>query len=190
VFVIERATATAPGAPTGLSASVTGSSVSITWTPPATGGAATGYLLEAGTAQGATNIGTFPTSAPGLAVAGVPTGQYFVRVRATNAVGTSAPSSDITINVGCSPPAAPSTFTASAANRTVTMTWNVAGGTTTTVIDAGYAPGTTALSIPVAAPASGVAFPGVPPGTYYVRTRALNACGTSTPSVERTLVVQ
>ena len=30
----------------------------------------------------------------------------------------------------------------------------------------------------------------VPPGTYFVRTRAFNACGQSTASVERTLVVQ
>lgn len=190
IFRIELAAPTAPGVPTGLQATVTGSSVSITWTPPATGTPATSYLLEAGTSQGATNIGTFPTAAPGLAVAGVPTGQYFVRVRAANAIGTSAATSDLTINVGCSPPAAPSTFTAAAANRTVTLSWNVAGGTTATVVDAGYAPGTTALSIPVPAPQSGAAFPGVPPGTYYVRTRALNACGTSTPSVERTLVVQ
>lgn len=187
IFRIELAAPSAPAAPANLAATVNGGAVSITWAPSA---GATGYLLEAGSSQGATNIGTFPTPTPGLAVAGVPTGQYFVRVRATNAIGTSAATSDLTINVGCSPPAAPSTFTAAAANGTVTMSWNVAGGTTTTVIDAGYVPGATALSIPVAAPAAGVAFPGVPPGTYYVRTRALNACGTSTPSVERTLVVQ
>ncbi len=67
---------------------------------------------------------------------------------------------------------------------------DVEPGTTQTIIEAGYGPGATALTIPVAAPTAGVAFPGVPPGTYYVRTRGVNACGQGTASVERTLVVQ
>ncbi len=68
--------------------------------------------------------------------------------------------------------------------------WNVAAGTTSTVIDAGYASGATALSTPFAAPAAGITVPGIPAGTYFVRARAVNACGTSGPSVERTVVVQ
>lgn len=190
VYAIELGTAVAPGPPTGLTASVTGDTVAITWTPPATGGSATGYLLDASTVSGTTNIGSVPTVAPGIAVPAVPPGQYFVRVRATNAAGTSASSNELTINVNCPAPAPPTTFTGSVAGSTVTMNWSVAAGVTTTVIDAGYAPGTTFLSIPIAAPTNGVQYPGIPPGTYYVRTRALGACGTSAPSVERVLVVQ
>ncbi|MEZ5420084.1 MAG: matrixin family metalloprotease [Vicinamibacterales bacterium] len=48
---------TAPGTPTGLTASVSGSTVSIQWNAPATGGAATGAQLLAGTAP------AWPTSA-------------------------------------------------------------------------------------------------------------------------------
>lgn len=190
VYLIELGTASPPGVPVGLGATVNGNSVSIAWNPPVTGGSASGYLLEAGSTPGSSNIGVFPTSTPALAVAGVPTGQYFVRVRSTNPAGTSAATSDLTLNVGCSPPAAPATFTASAAGQTVTLNWSVATGTTSTLIEAGYAPGATALSIPVTAPQAGAAFAGVPPGTYFVRTRAFNACGQSTASVERTLVVQ
>ena len=62
--------------------------------------------------------------------------------------------------------------------------------TTSTTIEAGYAPGATALSIPITAPTNGAVFPGVPSGTYFVRTRAFNGCGQSTASVERTIVVQ
>ena len=190
VFVIEEGGAIAPGVPTSLAAAVNGSTVNITWAAPASGGAPTSYRLEAGTAPGLTNITTFPTTTTSLAVGGVPVGQYFVRVRAVNDVGVSAATTDLTINVGCTPPVAPATFTASAANRTVTLNWTLVPGSTQTIIEAGYAPGTTALTIPVAAPTAGVAFPGVPPGTYYVRTRGVNACGQGTASVERTLVVQ
>ena len=190
VYVIEAAGASAPGAPSNLAATVTGSTVSISWNAPTSGGAATGYRLEAGTAPGLSNITTFQTTSTGIAVPGVPTGQYFVRVRSTNAVGTSAATSDLTINVGCSPPAAPATFTASAANRTVSLNWTLVPGSTQTIIEAGYAPGATALTIPVTAPTASAAFAGVPPGTYYVRTRGVNACGQGTTSIERTLVVQ
>lgn len=190
VYLIELGTASPPGVPVNLGATVNGNSVSITWNPPVTGGSATGYLLEAGTTPGAANIGVFPTSSPVLAVAGVPTGQYFVRVRSTNPAGTSTATGDLTLNVGCSPPAAPATFTASAASRTVTLTWSVANGTTSTVLEAGYASGATALTFPFPASQSGASFAGVPPGTYFVRTRAFNACGQSAASVERTLVVQ
>lgn len=190
VFVIEAAGASAPGVPTNLAASVSGSTVTISWNAPASGGAATSYSLEAGTAPGLSDITTFQTTATGIAVPGVPTGQYFVRVRSTNAVGTSAATSDLTINVGCTPPVAPATFTASASNRTVSLNWTLVPGSTRTIIEAGYAPGATALTIPVTAPTAGVVFPGVPPGTYYVRTRGVNACGQGTASVERTLIVQ
>jgi glucose/arabinose dehydrogenase len=190
VFVIEEGSAIAPGTPTNLAATVSGSTVTITWAAPSSGGAPASYRLEAGTAPGLTNITTFPTTATSLAVGGVPVGQYFVRVRAVNDVGVSPATSDLTINVGCTPPVAPATFTASAANRTVLLNWTLVPGSTQTIIEAGYAPGATALTIPVPAPTAGVAFPGVPPGTYYVRTRGVNACGQGTASVERTLVVQ
>lgn len=188
VFAIEAAGAVAPGVPTNLAATVTGSTVNITWAVPGSGGTPTGYRLEAGTAPGLTDITTFPTTTTSLAVGGVPVGQYFVRVRALNDVGASAATSDLTINVGCTPPPAPTTFTGSASSGTVTLNWNVVAGTVQTVIEAGYSPGATALTI--ASGGTGAVFPGVPPGTYYVRTRARNACGLSAPSVERIVTVQ
>jgi glucose/arabinose dehydrogenase len=189
IFRIDLATPAAPGAPQNLAASVQGNAVTFTWSAPASGSAPTSYVVEAGTAQGLANLGSATTTATMLAVGGVPTGQYFVRVRARNAVGTSVPSADVIATVGCTAPAPPSTFTTSVAGNVVTVAWNVAPGTTTTVIDAGTAPGATSLSTPFAAPSASIAVPGVPPGTYYLRARALNTCGTSTASVERTVVV-
>lgn len=189
IFRIDLATPAAPGAPRNLAANVQGNAITFTWSAPATGGAPTSYVVEAGTAQGLANLGSATTTATTVAVGGVPTGQYFVRVRARNAVGTSVPSADVIATVGCSAPAPPSTFTTSVAGNVVTVAWNVAPGTATTVIDAGSAPGATTLSTPFAAPSTGIAVPGVPSGTYYLRARALNSCGTSTASVERTVVV-
>lgn len=188
IFKIGLATPQAPGAPTNLAANVNGSTVAISWAAPTTGGAATGYRLEAGSASGLSNLATIVTTATGLTATGVPPGQYFLRVRATNAVGTSAPTADLAVAVGCTPAAAP-TFTATAAGSTVTFSWSVAAGTVRTELDAGYTPGTTAITVPITAPTAAIAFPGVPSGTYYVRARAVNACGTSGPSVERTVVV-
>ncbi len=189
IFKIELAGALAPGAPASLAANVQGNAVTLSWDAPSSGGSAASYLVEAGTAQGSANLGTAPTTTTSLAVSGVPTGQYFVRVRARNAVGTSAPTSDLVVNVGCSPPAPPATFTTVVTGTSVAVTWNVATGTTSTEIDAGYTAGATALSTPFAAPAGSVDVPNVPRGTYYLRARALNGCGTSSASVERTVVV-
>ena len=189
IFRIDLGSAVAPSAPVSLAASVQGNAVTFNWAPSATGGTPTSYVVEAGTSQGSAALGSVSTTAATLAVPGVPTGQYFVRVRARNAAGTSAASSDVVVNVGCSPAVAPTTFTTVITGSSVAVAWNVAAGTTSTVIDAGYSPGATALSTPFAAPTAGVTVPGVPSGTYYLRARALNACGTSSPSVERTVVI-
>jgi Matrixin len=86
-----------PGTPTSLATSVSGSTVTISWAAPASGGAPTGYQLIAGTAPGASNIGVVPLTATSLVVPGVPNGIYYVRIVATNAAGASAPTADATI---------------------------------------------------------------------------------------------
>jgi hypothetical protein len=90
---------TPPGAPTALTASVSGAQVSLSWTPPA--GAITGYLLEAGTAPGLANLipGLALGATPALVAPNVPTGTYRVRVRAANGALVSAPSNEITVVV-------------------------------------------------------------------------------------------
>ena len=87
-----------PAAPTNLAASVSGSSVSLTWTAPA--GAVTSYVLEAGTAAGLANLGTLSIGVtPSLVVPGVPAGTYVLRVRAITSAGSGAPSTDVVVVV-------------------------------------------------------------------------------------------
>ena len=87
-----------PAAPTNLAASVSGSTVSLTWAAPA--GAVTSYVLEAGTGAGLANLGTLAIGAtPSLVVPGVPAGTYVLRVRAVTSAGSGAPSADVVVVV-------------------------------------------------------------------------------------------
>jgi hypothetical protein len=90
---------TPPAAPTALAASVSGSTVSLSWTPPAA--AITGYVLEAGTAPGLANLipGLALGTTPSLVAPNVPPGTYRVRIRATNGALVSAPSNEISVVV-------------------------------------------------------------------------------------------
>lgn len=182
---------TPPGTPTGLAANVVGSTVSIAWNPPASGGAATGFQLLAGTVPGVANLGVVPLTAPGLVVPGVPNGLYYVRVVATNAAGASAPTLDLPIAVGQTPPGAPRNLAGTAApGGHVSLTWlpPSSGPTPTSyVVLAGYTPGANTFQIPV--PGTSLAGGGVPPAVYYVRVVAMNGAVPGPVSNEVTLVV-
>ena len=90
-----------PGSPANLLASVTGSSVTLTWSAPTTGGPVTSYQLEAGSAPGASNLAIFDTGsgATAMGVNGVPPGTYFVRIKAKNSSGISTTSNEIVVIV-------------------------------------------------------------------------------------------
>ena len=88
-----------PGEPLDLQADVTGSAVAFSWAPPVTGGAPAGYELEAGSGPGLADIARVPLAATSASAAGVPAGTYFVRVRAVNAAGAGAASSEIQVVV-------------------------------------------------------------------------------------------
>jgi 5-hydroxyisourate hydrolase-like protein (transthyretin family) len=183
-----------PEAPNGVQAFMVDGLLTMTWLQPQRGGPATGYLVEAGSASGLTNIGTVRASGRSLTFPGVPPGFYFLRVRATNAGGRSAPSSEVMIVVGGapSPPGAPNFTTSTATSGTVTLTWVApAFGTPTSyIIEAGSATGLSNLAVvDTHSTATTVSFAGVPPGTYYIRLRAVNALGASVVSNERTLSV-
>ena len=90
---------TPPGAPTLNAPTVSGNNVGLSWTPGA-GGAPTSYTLVASLSPGGAPIATVPgISVTSLNVPGVPSGTYFVRVGAVNAVGASPPSNEVTVVV-------------------------------------------------------------------------------------------
>jgi hypothetical protein len=194
-LTMSRAGVAPPEAPTNVQAFMQDGLLTLTWTQPPRGGAATGYIVEAGSATGLRNIGAIPVTGRALTYTGVPPGFYFLRVRATNAGGVSAPSAEVMIVVGGvpSPPGAPNFTVASATGRTVTLTWVAPsfGSPTGYIIEAGSATGLSNLAVVnTRSTATTVSFSGVPPGTYYIRLRAVNALGASVVSNERTLTVQ
>ena len=89
----------APGVPQGFQASVVGRTVTLSWSAPATGGPATSYVLEAGSALGLSNIVVQPVAGTSFVAGSVPPGRYYLRVRAVNAAGSGPPTGDVVIVV-------------------------------------------------------------------------------------------
>jgi hypothetical protein len=187
-----------PGPPSGLTAFSSGSSVTLAWRAPSGGGAPSAYTIEAGSTSGSANLASFSTgnAATGYTAEGVGAGPYFVRVKATNAAGTSAPSNEalLTVGGGCTaPPGAPGNLRVSSnSGGTIVFAWNAASGSPTTyLIEAGSAPGTANLAnSDLGGSATAYTATGVGRGTYFVRLRPKNACGTGSPSNEVTVSVQ
>jgi hypothetical protein len=186
-----------PGAPTGLRAIVSGSSVSLSWNAAMGGGAATSYVLEAGSAPNAANIANVDTTSTltSFSAVGVPPGTYFLRVRSRNQSGTSPPSNEVSIVVGgasgpCNLPTAPGGLIGSVTGAIVTLSWSPAGGQFTTyVIEAGSASGGSNLANFATGGVATTLVATGPPGTYFVRVRARNACGTGPASNEIVVIL-
>jgi hypothetical protein len=186
-----------PGAPTGLTASSSGSSVTLGWRAPTSGFAPDTYIIEAGLASGLADLGNFSTGTTEttFSATGVRQGTYYVRVRAGNAAGTSEASNEAILMVGggcTTAPGAPgSLVVVSVSGGAVVLAWNAASGNPTSyVVEAGSRPGGTNLAnSDLGSPATSLTATGVGPGTYYVRIRAKNPCGLSSASNEIILSV-
>ena len=189
--------ATAPGKPTGLTATASGSTqIDLTWTAPTdTGGSAiTGYKIEVST-DGSTwtdrvaDTGNDGTSYSHTGLAGGDTRHY--RVSAINAAGTSDPSDAVSTNTDApTAPGKPTGLTATASGSTqIDLTW------TAPASDGGSA--ITGYKIEVSTDGStwtdrvadtgndGTSYShtGLAGGdTRHYRVSAINAAGTSEPS--------
>ena len=147
----------APPAPVNLAGLVTGNTVSLSWAPAAGTADPFIYVLEAGTASGAADLGASVIATPGVVAPNIPNGLYYVRVRTANAGGVSGPSNEIVVRVGCvAPPPAPTGLIAQVSGPTVLVGWQNAVGATGYVLEVGSAPGAADLAVvPMGAPASG-----------------------------------
>lgn len=88
----------APSAPTALIASVAAGEVVLQWTAAA--GNATEYVIEVGRTPGASDVVVRPTGhLDTVLTTAAPPGAYYVRVRAANAFGVSAPSNELVVVV-------------------------------------------------------------------------------------------
>jgi hypothetical protein len=88
------AVAAPPLAPTDLSGMVANRRVTLAWTLAAHSPAAISYVVEVRLTAGGPVAGTITTAASPFEVDGVPTGIYYVRIRAFNALGSSTTSAE------------------------------------------------------------------------------------------------
>jgi hypothetical protein len=182
-------------APVNLVGWVSGSRLTLTWgAPPSTAGI-TGYVVEAGSSTGLTNIARIGVNARSLTYIPVPAGYYFVRVRAMNANGLGPASEEVLINAGGvpAPPQAPRSLTGQVTGSAVTLAWQPADGESPSgyLLRAGSAPGLSNLAEVSTGPAErALTFNGVPAGVYYVRVHAVGSLGLGAASEEVTVIVR
>jgi hypothetical protein len=200
VFVLMSATvaaAAAPGPPRNLLAAVTGNTATVTWQPAAGGTAPLGYLVEAALSPGGPGVAAFLVIEASIVLNAVPNGVYYVRVRAGNAEGISAASSEAILSVPTggnpctTPPHAPTNLSAAVSGTAVTLAWQPAVSAcaaTAYVVQAGSAPGLSDLAIFNVGDIAALSVSATA-GTYFVRVVALNGFGGSVPSSELTINV-
>jgi len=175
-------------APVGLRSNVAGYQVNLAWEPVR---AASSYLLQVGTRPGGVDF--FSARVGSSAVSGIAReGHYYWRVYAEDQVGNSIPSAESQFTVAtCAVAGPPQNFSFSVAGRVVTLAWSpprVGTEPTTFLVEAGSAPGLANLFNGATGPNEGLVI-AAPPGAYYVRVRARNACSTSPASEEQLIVV-
>lgn len=174
---------TAPGVPTSAQAAVVGTTATLSWARPTSGGAALRYLVSVGTAPGASNLLSEYSVGSANSVSGsLAPGTYYARVQAGNMVGVGAPTGDLVLSVGGA--TGPPVGLASTVNgAAVALTWTAPdGGADSYLLEAGTASGATNVGTIAVSATSFTA--SAPPGTYFVRVRAVRGSRISAPSNE------
>lgn len=181
------ATPSAPAAPV-VTAAEGLNQVALSWSAPADNGSAvTGYVLSRSTSSGAettlATLGTVTSYSDGSVTPGT---RYFYTLRATNAVGTSPPSAEVSATPYTT--ASAPTLSATAGKGQVKLAWTAPadGGKPITAyqISRGVAPGAETVIQTISSGTSyvdGTVTGGV---TYYYRVAAITSAGTGAPSNE------
>lgn len=179
-----------PAAPRDFIADVSDAVLRAQWAPSGVAGeVVTGYVLEAGTAGGRTDLALPMGLAQSTTIGAVPAGAYALRVRAVNGAGTGPPAAELLVTSGNGPslPSAPEGLSALVGGSTVTLRWNPPASGDTVVryrLEVGPYRGTTAVTLDMPQAALTASFPGVPPGRYYLRVRAVSAQGPGLASAD------
>ena len=190
---------TLPGIPQNLTGSASGFIITISWQAPATGAQPTGYILDAGTAAGVYNFGSLPMGLLTSISFPAPTGVFYFRVHAENAVGPgpSTPEVSVTVGAATTAPSAPQYLALSLVNNDLDVTWYapaVGAPITNYILQVGTSPGSRNVGSGSVGTntfwSSGPNTGGLlPNGVYYFRVIAENAYGQGPPSSEVVLTI-
>jgi hypothetical protein len=181
-----------PAAPVDLRAVIVGTSVTLHWRASPRS-IVSSYRLSVGATSGGREYGAADVGPVTTFSTGVPAGAFFVRAAAVNQCGVGPSSAEVPVVVGTPvvPPTAPFGLDAVVAGATVSFNWappSTGTGPFQYRFEAGTAPGLANLgSLTVGA--TSLSAPGVPPGIYYVRVRAVGAGGVGPAGNEVTVVV-
>ena len=166
---------TVPTAPTGLSASLSGTDVDLTWDAPLDDGdtAITSYTIEYSTSSTFSSFSTTTSTTTSKTISGL-SGTYYFRVYATNQVGSSARSSSTSIEASITPGEPSITSTSSTANS-ITFSWSTATNAARYEVRRG-----TSGSYTNVGTSTSHTFTGLSSGTTYtVYVRAVSSTGTA-----------
>lgn len=176
----------APGAPTGVTATASNASATVSWTAPTDNGGSTitSYTATAYNGSGQA-IGTCTSSTTTCQISGLANGTaYTFKVTATNASGTSPASSPSSALTPFTRPSAPTGVTATPGNGSMAISWTAPssnGGSAVTSYTVTLSPG--GATCTVNAPATTCSISGLTNGTAYTATVvAATALSTSLPS--------
>jgi hypothetical protein len=177
---------TAPSVPANLLGLAHGSTVSLAWRNTFGGGMPTSLVLDV--------TGSITTSLPlpmgdSFTFNGVPDGTYTFSLRAVNVVGSSGPSSPLTLSfpAKCTGvPQRPVGVVASRSGAVISLAWEPAASGAAPTSFLVNVTGAATVSVPTTARSVSGA---VGPGSYTLRVVAVNACGSSTASSSTTVVI-
>jgi hypothetical protein len=156
---------------------------------------ASSYILQVGSTSSVYDLLTTPVgTTTTVSAASVPLGTYFWRVLTAGTAGLGSPSLEAAFSVTGCIPGAPQNFSHSvSSSRRVTLAWGVAASGTgpfTYTVEAGTRSGASDVLVAPVGQTMSVSVQ-APPGTYFVRIRAANACAPAggAASLERVIVV-
>ena len=192
-FTVGAATCTAPPLPPlDVTTAVVGNDVTLSWreSPESI---VTRYVLRAGDVSGASNLATRDVGLVTSVTVGAPSGAFFLTLIAVNDCGTSVASEETVAVVGGAPvpPGRPFNLEALVTGSSVVLSWaapTIGTGPFEYIVEVGSAPGLSNIMVS-SRTATGLSAAGVPPGVYYVRTRAVGVAGTGPGSNEVAVVV-
>src|SRR5580704_11692816 len=171
----------APAVPAGLAAAPGNAQVMLSWT---TSSGATGYNVQRSTSSGGAYTQISTPTATNFTDTGLTNGtKYFYVVSASNSVGQSANSAQVSATPTFPPPATPTGLAATAGNAQVSLTWNASSGATNYHVKRSTSSGT---ETQISAPASNSFIDtALVNGTkYFYVVSAVNSGGESANSSE------